>query len=284
MKFSSRVQVSECSKVLIYDDAPKITRIGYYKQILKYFASNSDFHPQSVPLDCYELHEKFCALIRDESDPWHYSEESAWDGLVCHLKQVRWMEFFDFVELVGKELQIKAEDPFQTNKFSYDSYQNRVNALFEEDFIGWRLDDHCELTRNIPQSLLSRFESTKDLIENSFEPAREHYRKSIRYLYQHPIDPANSIKEIVSALESVGRTLYPGSATLGDVIKKIKKLKTHPSQLLDAYEKFYAYANATPSVRHGHTEMTSLSVHDAELMVHTGIALIRYLIDTNESL
>jgi hypothetical protein len=283
MKFSSRLKASEGSRDLIFDDAPKPTRVGFYKGVLHHFIISSGRIPRPEPLDCHELHEKFCALIRDESDPWDYSQESTWDGLTYHLKEIGWMEFFDFIELAGKELILKGDDPFQAETYSFESYRSKVNALFEEDLIGWRLDNSSELTRNIPQTLTSRVESTKNLIDNSFEPAREHYKKAVQYLYQHPIDPANSIKEIVSALESIGKILYPGTSTLGDVIKRIKKSDTHPKLLLDAYEKFYAYANATPSIRHGHTEVVNVTIHEAELLLHSGIALIRYLVDTSDN-
>lgn len=280
MKFSSRMQASTGTRDIIYDDAPRPTRVGYYKGVLSYFVINAGF--ESQPLDCLGLHEMFCALIREESEPWDYSRESAWDGLVYHLKEVSWMEFFDFVELAGKELLKKGTSPFQAEKYSYESYRSKVNALFEEDMIGWRLDINAELTRSIPQVLVSRLESTKNEIENSFEPAREHYKKAVKYLYQHPIDPANSVKEIVSALESIGKIITPGASTLGDVLKRMKRSGQHPRLLLEAYEKVYAYANSTPSIRHGHTDTFDVSIREAELMLHTGIALIRYLVDLNE--
>lgn len=282
MKFSSKLKASVGSNEVIFDDAPKQTRVGYYKGVLNHFIISSGRNPRPEPLECYETHEKFCALIRDESEPWDYCQENSWDGLTYHLKEVTWMEFFDFVELAGKCL-IKDDDPFRSESYSFESYRSKVNALFEEDLIGWRLDSNSELTRSIPQTLTSRVLSTKELVDNSFEPARDHYKKAVQYLYQHPIDPANSIKEIISALESIGKILYPGTSTMGHVIKKLKKSDKHPKLLLDVYEKIYAYANATPSIRHGHTEVANITLHEAELLLHTGIALIRYLVDTSEN-
>ncbi len=111
--------------------------------------------------------------------PWDFSQQSNWDELTCHLKEVSWMEFFDFVELVGKELIAKGDDPFQDGIYSFESYQSKVNALFKEDLVGWRLDSSAELARNIPQFLTSRVKPTKELIDNSFELAREHYKKVV---------------------------------------------------------------------------------------------------------
>jgi hypothetical protein len=45
---------------------------------------------------------------------------------------------------------------------------------------------------------------------------RVHYQKAQAYLYQYPIDEANSIKEIVSALECVSKAFFTKASTLGD--------------------------------------------------------------------
>jgi hypothetical protein len=283
MKFSSRIKAAQGNRELIFDDAPKSTRIGFYKGVLNQFIISSGRITCLAPLDCQKLHEKFCILIRDEADPWNYAEESAWDGLVVHLKKASWTEFYDLVELAGKVLIEENEIPFYDEKYSFESYRSKVNALFEEDKIGWRLDSDSELKRKVPKSLESKVRATQEIIEHSFMPAREHYKKAIQYLYQHPIDPANSIKEIVSALESIGKSLYPTSSTLGGVIKLLKKEDRHPRLLLESCEKIYAYANATPSIRHGHTEIADITNHEAELVLHACIAFIRYLVDTNSN-
>ena len=43
-------------------------------------------------------------------------------------------------------------------------------------------------------------------------------------------------------------------------------------------DKLYAYANST--VRHGNKEVVEITLQEAELALHTGIAFIRYLIDS----
>lgn len=61
----------------------------------------------------------------------------------------------------------------------------------------------------------------------------------------------NSIKESVSAFESVSRVLYDKTSTLGDALAKMKKDGSVPPMLVTVMEKFYAYANAAPGLRHG---------------------------------
>jgi hypothetical protein len=121
-------------------------------------------------------------------------------------------------------------------------------------------------------------ELTERALSKGFSNARLHYQKAAGYLHRHPIDEANSIKEIVSAIETVARTIDPKAATLGDAIKKLRKNPNFNPQLLDGLEKLYGYANRTPLVRHGHAEGSKPTVDEAELLLLSGAAYIRYLI------
>ena len=133
------------------------------------------------------------------------------------------------------------------------------------------------LRREMPSALGNRLETLQKELTDEFEPAREHYRKAVRYVTQRPFDPENSIKEIVSALESVGRVLYPHATTLGDVVKEMRKDNALSQQLVTVIEKFYAYACAEPAVRHGSPVPSRVVLDDAEFCLHVGAALIRYV-------
>lgn len=282
MRFSARYARKAGEQALVLEDAPKPTRIGFVKGVLSEFLANSgSYGRRKEPLDVHETHEKFCALIRDEADPWDYGSESSWAALTAHLKECTWLEFYDFVEMVGKLLLEIDDDPFATSKqFWFNAYQARLNALLDEDGIGWNLNEAGELHRQIPKALAQRVSATEASVSGRYDAARSHYQKAIAYLYQHPIDEANAVKEMVSALESVARVVAPGTTTLGDAIKALRKRRDVPKHLMDSVEKLYVYSNATPMIRHGHTTTNKLSVAEAELAVHIAIAFIRYLIDT----
>lgn len=280
MRFSARLSAHKGNRAFTYEDAPRPTRIGYLKGILPTFVGTQHaYSPRSQPLDAYETHGAFTALIRDEADPWDYDHNSAWDGLCGHLKECNWPEFYDFVELVGKLLLEKDDNiPFGA-AYDFESYQKKVNALFQEDAIGWSLNDHSELHRQIPPRMAKRLHSTQAALTDKFQNARVHYQKAEGYLYQHPIDEANSIKEMVSAIESVAKVLAPKASTLGEAIKLLRNDSRFSSHLLDGLEKLYVYSNATPLVRHGHTHAGEPSLPEAELVFFAGVSYIRYLID-----
>lgn len=281
MRFSARLAANKGNRAPVLEDAPRPTRIGYIKGILGEFVGNqhSSYGQASEPLNTQDTHQAFIALIRDEADPWDYDNDSAWGALTAHLKDCKWPEFYDFAELVGTLLLKKDDDgPFDETEY-FKAYQTKVNALLQEDGIGWSLDDKSQLHRQIPKSLGKRLASTESELADRFANARVHYQKALTYLYQHPIDEANSIKEIVSALESVAKTLVPKASTLGDAIKIMRKDSKYSSHLLDALERLYVYSNATPLVRHGHVQTGRPLLPEAELSLYIGVAYIRYIIE-----
>lgn len=281
MRFSARLAASKGTRSLVLEDAPRPTRIGYIKGILGDFVGSrhGSYGQKKEPLDIQDTHAAFIALIRDEADPWDYDNQSSWGALTSHLKDCDWPEFYDFVELVGQLLQ-KADDdgPFNETEH-FKAYQTKINALLQEDGIGWSLNDKSELHRQVPKSLGKRLTNTETQLTDRFENARVHYQKAVTYLYQHPIDEANSIKEIVSALECVAKVIAPKAATLGDAIKILRKDQRYSAHLLDALERLYVYSNATPLVRHGHVQAGRPILPEAELSLYIGVAFIRYLME-----
>ncbi|MBA3772009.1 MAG: hypothetical protein H0X13_05845 [Ramlibacter sp.] len=280
MRFSSRLAASKGARAAILEDAPRPTRVGYIKGILgEFVGSQGSYGKSGEPLDAQETHQAFIALIRDESDPWDYDNQSSWSALTSHLKDCEWPEFYDFVELVGSLLLKKDDDiPFSEPEY-FKAYQTKVNALLQEDHIGWSLNEKSELYRQIPKPLSKRMQLAESELGDRFATARVHYQKAVAYLYQHPLDEANSIKEIVSALESVSRALVPKATTLGDAIKAMRKNSKYSAHLLDALERLYVYSNATPLVRHGHVQSGRPLLPEAELSLFIGVAYIRYLIE-----
>ena len=196
-----------------------------------------------------------------------------------------WYHFYDFVEKVGKCLQ-DAEawrlDEDWIISFGSKQYIQAVNSLFKEENVSWRLDLNSDFIREIPAAFEKVLKKTESSLTHKYEPARSHYIKAVRYIYNRPIDPENAIKEIVCALESVGKILYPGNATLGDVIKSLRKADPIPPKLIPIIDKFYTFANSEHGIRHGGTNNSSIQLQDAEFCLHVGVALIRYLISCND--
>jgi hypothetical protein len=283
MRFSARLAATQ-KRPPILEDAPRPLRVGYIKKILAKFLGETRSLRQSreQPLDIVETHQAFIALIREEADPWDFDNESSWGALTHHLKECAWTDFYDFVELIGSLLLDKDDEiPFDQTSYFKD-YQSQTNALLAEDGIGWTLSERSQLVRAHPKVLADSLAGVEKRLGEKFENARLHYQKAAQYLHRHPIDEANSIKEIISAVESAARVIDPKASTLGDALKRLKRDPRFNPALLEPLEKLYAYSNGTAMIRHGHTEGKRPGVADAELALLMGVAYIRYLLEVSE--
>lgn len=238
---------------------------------------------EEVPLPTKELGEQFCRrILREEperamSDSWHCMEE-----LQRLITTAKWYHFYDFVELVGERLREaeRRRDAAWKAKFGFGTYQKKVNSLLAEDRVAWTLSSKGEFLRDVPAEYTSAMNEVEAALKGELEPARDHYGKAFRFIYERPLDPENGIKEIVSAVESLGKIIYPGTKSLGDVVKKLRADEAAPQGIVTLIDKFYGFANAEPAVRHGGAVSSSVSIHDAEFCFLVGVGLIRYLLRT----
>uniref|UniRef100_C6E3N9 HEPN AbiJ-N-terminal domain-containing protein n=1 Tax=Geobacter sp. (strain M21) TaxID=443144 RepID=C6E3N9_GEOSM len=284
-KFSSRYGYDpRDTGPLKVEEAPEWLRISFSNGILDnltYIDGDTRYtNTEDRPLGIREIAEKMYLILREEPDDSFYDSWTCNESLKWLIKKVEWFHFYDFVELIGKELRESEEwrlDDDWSKSFGANQYREKVNTLFEEQRIAWRLNSNFELVREVPGVLKKAVKYVELKLVDEFEPAREHYRKAYRYIYELPTDPENGIKEIVSALESIGRTLYEGTVTLGDVIKKLKHVSEFPQGIVSVMEKFYGYACSEPAVRHGSSQSSRVGIEDAEFCFHVGIALVRYL-------
>jgi hypothetical protein len=253
--------------------------------------SNSEDRPVGTKY----LIERFCRVMKKER-PTSYTD--SWycrDILKGLVDDCAWYHFYDLIELVAKDLlaATKSKDKHKSpytgypsfikewiDRFGFGQYRTKVNALFEEEHIGWRLTESGLVSRLLPNEIEQGLKATEKALKGRFDPALQHYEKARRYLFERPFDPENAIKEIVTALESVALVLSPTRvATLGDAAKALKKQQAAPDMLLLVIERVWAYANAEPGVRHGKPVSPRATRREADFTFHTGAALMRYLIE-----
>lgn len=286
-KFSKKYGYDQKTNQEIIEGIPDWTRIVFIDGIISdllYVDLDSRYsNTENKPIGIKTLLKNFSLSCRIQLDEEYYDSWYCEERLIEHIKLIEWYYFYDLVELIGKKLKDnEGEYIFEDDKmksFGYSGYKKKINDLFKEDNIVWQLNDECELIKKVPEALNNLLEQVQSKLINSLEPARIHYKKSFRYLFSLPIDTENGIKEIVSAVESTGRTIYPNTSTLGDVIKEIRKEKALPEMLIPILEKYYAFANASPAVRHGSNKNSNLALADGEFAFYVGVAMIRYLLE-----
>ncbi|OWS75225.1 hypothetical protein CBW22_13215 [Pantoea sp. VS1] len=292
MKFSHRHGYDpEFVNKTFRDDAPRWVRKQYFKDILERLVCDAMSQAsQNKPIPVYDLINEILVMVDEEPDDYYLSHTPAIEVLRNLVMNIPWYRFYDTVETVAERIiEIDDDDNFTQSRknesFSFSAYRQRVNELFSEYNIDWKMNESGQLELPLPPFLEEKVKSTEERLADEFRPARAHFAKARAFALGSHRDAENSIKESISAIESICKTFYPEASTLGDALKIMKKDGSVSRMLIDVIEKFYAYANAEPAVRHGSNKDSAVLEHDAELALHFSAAFIRTLIvrrkDTN---
>src|SRR6266852_6555907 len=184
----------------ILDDAPLTLRTG----LAHIFA---DFRYQFWSLSPGDLLGKCERAIRHRHELYGHPEKAI-DQLI--IERSNWLEFYRIVEL-GAEL----------STYHGSSYRDVVNALFEDENIGWRLGKDGLLTHAVSPEFT---EATAAAVAVTDRPELTHLRdqltSALDKLKQRKIDPENAVKDAVGALEGVARwRLGKTAGDLGDMAR-----------------------------------------------------------------
>jgi hypothetical protein len=286
MKFSHRHGYDpEITNKTFRDEAPKWVRRLYFKNILVRLISDamSPF-AERRPSPAYDLINEILSMDDEEPDEYYLSNNPAVEVLRNLVMNIPWYRFYDTVETVAEQIiNMDDENGFtwgakKDESFSFSAYRQRVNELFSEYNVDWKMNESGQLELPLPPFLEDKVKSTEERLADQFMPARVHFAKARAFALGSHRDAENSIKESVSAIESICKTFYTDASTLGEALKMMKKDGSVSRMLIDVVEKFYAYANAEPAVRHGSNKDSAVLEYDAELALHFAAAFIRTLI------
>lgn len=173
-----------------------------------------------------------------------------------------WNEVYDFVEWVVQYTKDK-------------SLVARINFILEKELAGYRLINDL-LTEVTDQTEVDAL--TEALADNKYPGVKAHLAAALRHLSNRDApDYRNSIKESISAVESMAQVLSGKKATLGDALKILsQKGYIHPA-LKEGFSKIYGYTSDEGGIRHAMLEEPTLSASDAKFFLLSCTTFINYL-------
>ena len=120
-----------------------------------------------------------------------------------------------------------------------------------------------------------------DEIEQALEqagPVQSHLRQALEHLSRRESpDYRNSIKESISAVESVVTVVVGENGTLGQLIKKLEeKIGLHPA-LKTAFNSLYGYASDQSGIRRALMEADKLQFDDAKFFPVVCSAFVNFV-------
>ena len=199
-----------------------------------------------------------------------YKQQNAKDLNKYIMDSKEWYIIYDFIE---KYLRI-------SDKKKASLMQKEFNSILEDELSAYRIVDKIVVPIT-NEGELGTIQSAK---QTKYDSVNIHIEKALSlYADRKNPDYENSIKESISAVESLcciitGQT--GANSTLGKTIKKLKDkgIHIHPS-MENAFSSLYGYTSDENGIRHGGIDFTNAPSEDAKYMLISCSAFINYLIE-----
>lgn len=191
------------------------------------------------------------------------SPESTLQTIKKHFMSFDWNEVYDFVEYV-------------LNYFNDKNAIKSCNQILERELSGYRFIDGV-ITEITDKQEIQLLETT--FTDQKFLAVTSHLKSALSLLSDRKKpDYRNSIKESISAVESLAKTMTNNpKATLGDALAILERSGTiHPS-LKKAFSSLYGYTSDEGGIRHAMLDEPNLTVADAKFFLLSCTSFINYL-------
>lgn len=277
MRFSQRNGYKPASKIAQWESIDEELLTGLWNMILIF-----QFNRYQSPRGCYDQIDGsnmealanqiwvFHLKLSLDKRPifWTRFQET----VRAYFFGAQWYEVYDFIEYVVETVE----------EGDAEELSSALNHMLSDENAAYRLVDYkvVEITseeevQEIEQALVS---------SAPFTGVKTHLERAIAlYADRKQPDLRNSVKESISAVESLAIELVGEKATLGQLLKKMEAKKNLHSALKNAFSSLYGYTNDSDGIRHALMEKSSLSKADARLMLICCSAFINYVIDLYDS-
>jgi AbiJ N-terminal domain 4 len=171
-----------------------------------------------------------------------------------------WFEVYDFVEFVANNFPYSGREEL----IRRGEFLQACNVALEKEVSAYRFVNGL-IARITDQAEVAEIDRA---LERARGPVRTHLRRALELLSDREFpDYRNSIKESISAVESLVATLVGEKGTLGQLIKKLEdEIGLHPA-LRTAFGNLYGYTSDEGGIRHAILESKDLAFEDAKFFL-----------------
>jgi hypothetical protein len=275
MKFSQRQGITPASKPIQVDSMDADLRNGLWNGVKLYVldtqAKLSRHGEAQFESLCKIIWHHYFKLALDSIPPYDHQRE---DYIRQRFYKSQWFEVYDFLEFALG---------LSTTSFRLDhgKFKEFCNDIFERDFAGYRFIGD-QISPIVNGHEIKEIEDSIAATQNftSLRGANIHLTQALTKISdrKNP-DYRNSIKESISAIESVAKIISNNSKdSLGGALDKIKgKIKLHAA-LERGFKQLYGYTSDSDGIRHALTEEHNCDFEDAKYMLVSCSAFINYLV------
>jgi len=185
-----------------------------------------------------------------------------------------WWQVYDFIEFI---MDIMADEVWPDWARWVEPLERALNSCLESENAAYRIVGH----KVVPITDEHEIEAIETALDTCIKSCQQHISRAIELLSdREQPDYRNSIKESISAVESVCRAIAgKPKATLGDCLKVLSnKAKMHQA-FVDALTRLYGYTSDASGIRHSLIDQgVSPSYADAKFMLVSCCAFVNFLL------
>ena len=183
-----------------------------------------------------------------------------------------WDSIYDLLEQINEELNVVQLESMK------DKFEFSVNRALENELAAWRMVNGQVVQMTSSVEIESIVEAIKSSAAAGLDGAAEHLEKATKLLSLRPNpDYPNSIKESISAVESVARKLGVENAGLDKPLKALaEKIQMHGG-LREGFVKLYGYTSDESGIRHAIMDQANIGLDEAKYMLVSCSAFVHFL-------
>ena len=215
-----------------------------------------------VDLDLYELeNEDIRDLLMNQINRIWYAQQ--------------WYTYYDILEIILSFSVLDSKVIGSNEKEKITNFKNGVNKIFLEENIGYRIINNqvVDITND------EEIDEIEKAIDSIFDTVNNHFEKALLfYSDRKNPDYKNSIKESISAVESMCCIICGEKVELGKALGRLEKngIYIHGA-MKNGFQSLYGYASDESGIRHGGIENKEVAEEDAKFMLVTCSAFVNYL-------
>lgn len=215
-----------------------------------------------IDLDLYELEYKdFRDFLINKFNRLWYAQQ--------------WYTYYDILEIIlsfsVSDNKLIGED----EKEKISNFKNGVNEIFVEENIGYRIINN-QVVNITTEEEINEIEKAMDSV---FDSVNDHFEKALSfYSDRKNPDYKNSIKESISAVESMCCIICGEKVELGKALGRLEKNEIYiHGAMRNGFQSLYGYTSDESGIRHGGIEDKEVTEEDAKFMLVTCSAFVNYL-------
>lgn len=278
-KFSERIGAEESKTTLQVDEINEDLKNSLWNTLLNLYNSRAEDYWIMVAKGVATNFRKFPA------DELPYRDYACRDWMKEYFFSLNWYETYNLIEFLADNhrilTRVSYRHGYKYHDIKTDELKSHFNSILERELSGFRF------ISGVLSPISDKVEQTaiEDTINAAKEAnlfgAQEHLETSLKLLGKKPEpDYRNSIKEAISAVESVAKKISGSNSNgLSEALEELSQQTDLHGALKAGFNSLYGYSSDTDGVRHAILDQPSIGFVEAKYMLVSCSAFVHYLIE-----